>query len=482
MHLELSDIHKADTNQLGFFRFKKFDAHTYLITNDAGKFEFLCTADFKKFVVWDVKDLKDYDILLQKGFIKDKQHVEKMSWSVALKNHFVWLGPTLHMMVITLRCNHKCQYCHAAVAPMSATNMDMTRETAKKVVDTIFYTNAPGITIEFQGGEALVNYKIVQFIVEYAWMKALHLKKDVSFSLVSNLTLMSEDKLSWLLDNGVDICTSLDGDEMIHNSNRTWYDGNSFEKVTYWMQRVDKEKRKRGMWKIWALLTVTKKTLPRYKQIIDSYISLGLDWIFLRWLNPYWFAAAQMDELSYDSPEWIDFYKKSLDYIIELNKNWTFFKESITCIYLMKILRSVDPGFMDIRSPSWIAIWWVAYNYDWKIYASDESRMLGRMWDDSFLMSEWDKSPEENYRDMIDSDVTKIAVQSSTLDGLPWYNEHVYKPYFGVDIIHNHKTTGSIYTPLMKDEKIQIQIAIIDYIFEKLRNDENRKILESWIN
>jgi uncharacterized protein len=37
-------------------------------------------------------------------------------------------------------------------------------------------------------------------------------------------------------------------------------------------------------------------------------------------LNPYGFAAAQMNTLAYESDEWIEFYRKSLDYIIELNK------------------------------------------------------------------------------------------------------------------------------------------------------------------
>jgi sulfatase maturation enzyme AslB (radical SAM superfamily) len=54
------------------------------------------------------------------------------------------------MIVTTLRCNHKCKYCHAAVAPMTAKEFDMSKETAKKVVDTIFYTNSPSLTIEFQ--------------------------------------------------------------------------------------------------------------------------------------------------------------------------------------------------------------------------------------------------------------------------------------------------------------------------------------------
>jgi hypothetical protein len=57
-------------------------------------------------------------------------------------------------------------------------------------------------------------------------------------------------------------------------------------------------------------------------------------------------------ELAYESDEWIDFYKKSLDYIIEINKSGTFFMESITRVYLAKIFNPRDPAFMDIRSPS----------------------------------------------------------------------------------------------------------------------------------
>jgi len=166
-----------------------------------------------------------------------------------------------------------------------------------------------------------VNWDIVKYIVEYAEIKAVHLTKNVTFALVTNLTLMDEEKLQYLLDHNVHISTSLDGDETTHNFNRTFKDGNSFEKVTYWIRKINAEYEKRGIRnKVGALLTVTKKTLPRYKEVIDTYVNLGLDGIFLRSLNPYGFAAADLEKLGYTSEEFVEFYKKSMDYLLELNK------------------------------------------------------------------------------------------------------------------------------------------------------------------
>ena len=82
---------------------------------------------------------------------------------------------------------------------------------------------------------------------------------------------------------------------------------------------------------------------------------------------------------------------------------------------------------------------------------------------------------------MMNSDISKVAIQSSTLDWLPWFNEHVYKPYIWVDIIHNYKITWNFYNPILKDDKAQMQIAILDIIFDKLRNEEDKAILMSWI-
>lgn len=479
--LELTKIKQIDNN-VWFFRFKKFDESTYLITNDIWKYCFLDKSDFWDFISGKLNAWDKYNELLQKKFIKNKDYETEMAKSFAKKNEFLAYGPSLHIIVTTLRCNHKCQYCHAAVAPMTAKNMDMTKETATKVVDAIFYTSNPNLTIEFQWWESLVNWEIVKYIIEYSNTKAQYLKKNVNYALVSNLTLMDEEKLQYLIENNVWISTSLDWDEETHNYNRTFKEWNSFEQVTYWIKRINEEYQKRWMDnRVWALLTVTKKTLSRYKETIDTYVNVWLNSIFLRPLNPYWFAAADLEKLWYSPEDFEKFYINSMEYILELNKKWTIFRESLSSIYLSKILSETDPNYLDERSPCGACIWQVAYNFDWKIYSCDEWRMLWRMWDENFLMTTVADTGEETYKNMIQSETTKIMVQASTLDWLPWYNDSVYKPYIWVCPIHSYKTSGNIIPNYSKDHKKILDFAVLDYLFKKLRNDTDKVVFEEWI-
>jgi uncharacterized protein len=483
MSLTLQHLSHTNLSAVAPFYFRHQKNGKYLITNEFGYYSHLTEGEFQEFYSGTLTGdkLSELDTKL---FIKNASYEDRAVTAYNKKNTFLAYGPTLHMIVTTLRCNHKCQYCHAAVAPMTAKNLDMTIETARKVVDTIFYTSTPGLTIEFQWGESLVNWEVVQFITEYSQMKAQALTKNLSLSLVSNLTLMDEDKLTWLLDHGVDICTSLDWDKKTHNWQRTYKDGDSFDRVTHWMGRINEENEKRGRkwYKIWALATWTKPGLKNYINIVDTYIGLGLNTIWLRWLNPYGFAAAERDILEYSLDEYFEFYKNAMDYILEKNKQGIFLREMLSVVYLNKILKNTDSGFMDVRSPSGIAIGGVAYSYDGRVYASDESRMLGRMGIEDFLLTPMLATGEETYRAMADSDVTKISVQSSTLDGLPGYVDHVYKPYLGVDLIYAFTQHGNVFSSFSKDDKTRIQISMLDYLFEKLEDPENEKIFRSWLS
>lgn len=487
--IELEKIKKFNNKKIWFFRFKKFDNDSFLITNDIWNYSFLNNNEFEDFITWKIWDWEKYKELLDKKFIKWDKYENEMAYMYAKKNQFLSYGPSLHIIVVTLRCNHKCQYCHAAASSVKASNMDMTEETAKKVVDTIFYTSNNNIIIEFQWWEPLLNWDIIKFIVEYSRIKAIHLWKNVIFALVSNLTLMDEEKFNYIIENWIDVSTSLDWDEETHNYNRTFDKWNSFESVKYWINRFNKEYIDKNIKKrVWALLTVTRKTLKKYKETIDTYIELWLDGIFLRPLNPYGFASSDAKKLWYSTKEFIDFYYNSMDYILKLNKKWVKFREKLSTIYLYKILTPKDPNYLDERSPCWACIWQVAYNYNWKVYSCDEGRMLWRMWDDSFMIAnlneiDYSSYPWYNgYLTMIDNETTKIMVQASTLDWLPWYNDSVYKPYIWVCPIHSYKMSWNIIPNYSKDSKKILGYAILDYIFNKLRKKDNKKIFNDWVS
>jgi hypothetical protein len=50
-----------------------------------------------------------------------------------------------------------------------------------------------------------------------------------------------------------------------------------------------------------------------------------------------------------------------------------------------------------------------------------------------------------------------------------------------VDILHNFKESWSLYLPIAKDMKTQIQIWILDIIFKKMLIPEEMEIFLSWL-
>lgn len=149
MSLTLQHLSKINLSEVAPFYFRKQKNGKYLITNEFGYYSHLTDTEFQDFYSGKLSGDKIVE-LDEKLFIKNATYEDRAVVAYNKKNKFLAYGPTLHMIVTTLRCPHKCRYCHAAVAPMTAKNLDMTQETARKVVDTIFYTSSPYLTIEFQ--------------------------------------------------------------------------------------------------------------------------------------------------------------------------------------------------------------------------------------------------------------------------------------------------------------------------------------------
>jgi len=143
------------------FNFKLFDDDTVLLVNDAGDYYFLRHADFNTLLSYSLdKNANVYQDLKSRHLIADSDidlAIDLLATKYRSIKSFLNDFTSLHMMVITLRCNHKCSYCQVTSELTDAYNYDMTPETAKKIVDYIFCSPSPNIKIEFQGGEPLLN-------------------------------------------------------------------------------------------------------------------------------------------------------------------------------------------------------------------------------------------------------------------------------------------------------------------------------------
>ena len=72
---------------------------------------------------------------------------------------------SLHIFVVTLRCEHSCPYCQVSRKTENKFDFDMSKETAVKSLDLVFKSPSKNIKIEFQGGEPLLNFDLIKFIV-----------------------------------------------------------------------------------------------------------------------------------------------------------------------------------------------------------------------------------------------------------------------------------------------------------------------------
>ena len=477
------NLNKIDYKRLGFFNFKKL-GRNYLLTNDTGRFVILKPEDFKNFVEGSLeKDKEPYLTLKKENFLKQELEIDKEVNKFVSKNHFLFKSPDLHIIVLTLRCNHRCVYCHASAQDMSQKDVDMDKETADKVLENIFSTPGPTITIEFQGGEPLANWPILKYIVEEAYKKNKKIGKNLEIKLVTNLDLMTEERYDFLINNDVAICTSIDGPRKLHNKNRPLIGGgDDYKKITKWIKRFNKDYssliKKGYIWKISALTTISRDSLKMHKEIIDEYLRLGFRDIFLRPLDPFGFSNQSWRKIGYSEKEFISFYKKSLDYIIQKNLKGNEFIERGALFFLKKILTDNDPNMMEMRSPCGGGIGQIAYDFDGSVYTCDEGRMLGMMGDDSFKIGD---VKENSYEEIVTHPVVRTVCSTSCLQGLAGCSDCVYRPYCATCPIYNYFKQGTIFGQMPTNEKCKINSAILDYLFKKIQKKESKEVFNNWL-
>lgn len=146
---------------------------------------------------------------------------------------------TVAALFVTQDCNMRCPYCYGDGGGFGGGGA-MSPETAFRAVDWLFEQagDAVSVLVSFFGGEPLLNVGLIERVVAYARGKAGS-GRDVTFSLTSNLSLLDDRTLAFLVANKVNVLVSFDGPRHIQNRNRPLRSGeDSYDAVVPRIHRL----------------------------------------------------------------------------------------------------------------------------------------------------------------------------------------------------------------------------------------------------
>lgn len=464
--------------QLLPFRFERINGRV-LITNLVGEHLFLDTNEFEQLseraLSADsrlVRKLRAKHVIRE---VDDDLPIELLAIKARTRYRRLAEFTSLHILVASLRCEHSCPYCQVSRQSSDKAAFDMSPETAALALESAFRSPSQNIKIEFQGGEPLLNFELIEEVVLAARRRNEIEQKNLGFVIATNLALLDDRVIEFCRANEVYISTSLDGPSDLHNKNRPRPGRNSWELATAGIQRVREEL---GVDRVSALMTTTRSSLGRVKEIIDTYVEQGLTNVFLRPLSPYGFAIKTKSFAAYDVDAWLPFYEEGLDYIIDLNRAGAPIVEQYSSIALKKMLTNDDPGYVDLTSPAGIGIGAIVYNYDGDVYASDEGRMLAEMGDKTFRLG---NLHEDSYEEIMLSDALLQPLEESFTGSAPMCTDCAFEPYCGADPTYHHATGGDFLGHKPTSGFCRRNMAIFKLLLDRYEADAfARSLFQTW--
>lgn len=467
------------------FTFNRIDCSNYLLVNLVGEFLKVSEETFKAFIARNLPPTSTvYWDLKAKHFLSDSTDSglseELLASKYRTKKSFLDGFTKLHIFVTTIRCNQSCRYCQVSRHDQSVGgSSDMSIEVLHRAIDLMLANPSPAVTMEFQGGESLLRFDIVLEGVLYAKNRNEDIGKHISFVVCTNLTLLTDEHLAFFKAHNVQISASLDGPAELHNKNRPISGGDAHSTV---VRNIRRSQEALGMDSVSALMTTSRDSLTFPMQIVDEYVRLNLKSLFVRELNPYGFALKTAKVIGYSVEEFVNFYKKIVQYIIHINRKGINFAECYTSLLLSKILTPWPVGFVDLQSPAGAGLGVVVYNYDGDVYASDESRMLAEMGDTSFRLG---NVLDDDYEEIFFGDTMQNIALVNCNEALAGCSDCAFKIYCGADPVRHYATQKDYYGHRPSSDFCQKHMLLIEYAFDLIAkagsDNDLKRIIWAWI-
>jgi len=418
-----------------------------------------------------------FRVLENLGIILTERNSHKISRMFCERYLFLMTPPPLFIIVPTIRCNLACIYCGVqAICSDDTKKYDMDEEILRKAIDWLLgvpmVIGRKRFVLEFQGGECLLRFDLMEKIMDYATEQAAKRGISTYFKMVSNFTLMTDTIAENLKRRGnVGIASSLDGPREVHNANRRFaFTGQgTYDVVTYWVRRL----REKYQLQVGLMPTCTIHLLGHGRELVDEYVNLGIRRIYLRPVNKIGRAVGIFDKIGLSADQFVELWKEVFEYCLELSKQQSKPVIEVHSTYLLMNLLEGRASYMCLRRPCGAGVSQICIDHQGDIYACDAARAID--------MLKLGNVTQDSYDAIFTSEKARL-LRTLCPEVLPDPDSFKpFSPYAAHCVARAINEHGSPVALGPLSFNTQVYQKMIPYLFHKLMNRQDAQLLYRWV-
>ena len=120
----------------------------------------------------------------------------------------------------TNSCNLNCYYCYEKEKNEKVISKKVLDQTLN-FMDSVIKDNEESINVTTHGGEPFIAYDMIKYFIQEARRRF----PKIQFSMTTNATLLTDEKIEFIMENYKSFAVSIDGIKKAHDANRVFKDG-----------------------------------------------------------------------------------------------------------------------------------------------------------------------------------------------------------------------------------------------------------------
>ncbi|WP_308534048.1 thioether cross-link-forming SCIFF peptide maturase [uncultured Peptoniphilus sp.] len=241
-------------------------------------------------------------------------------------------------------CNLRCKYCFASQGDFHGQRLLMDLDTGKRALEYLIENSGyrRNLEVDFFGGEPLMNFNLVKELVKYGReIEGVH-NKHFRFTITTNGTLLTDDKIDFINENMDNCVLSLDGRKCVNDLMRPTVGGKgSYDTI---IPKFKKLISKRGDKDYFIRGTFTNENLDFSEDLMDYYKQgfkkTSIEPVVTDEKEPYAIRAEHLQKILVEyeklSKEYIEIKKEDKEFsffhfIIDLSQGPCAVKRTVGC-------------------------------------------------------------------------------------------------------------------------------------------------------